>query len=143
MGFRAALARFHLVQDDHLIFPGNATVEAARDAALKLFALKDRPTAIATGNNLATIGVMQAIRAAGLRVPRDVAIAGFDDFEWAEFFAPRLTAVEQDLTAMGASSVAMLLARIADPAAATRRVRVAPAFHHRDSCGCHKQPSDE
>jgi len=135
MGFRAALARFHLVQDDHLIFPGNATVEAARDAALKLFALKDRPTAIATGNNLATIGVMQAIRAAGLRVPMDVAIAGFDDFEWADCFEPRLTVLAQPCAEIGRNAAMLLSNRIKNIDSERTTVRLEPKLIVRDSCG--------
>jgi len=145
-GYLDAVAIGGLDPDPGLVVRGESNVQIAGAAVRALFDGVDRPTAVVSLNNVMTIGAMRALVGLGLRVPQDVALVCFDDFEWAELFAPRLTAVEQDLTAMGSSAVAMLLARIADPAAATRRVRVAPAFHHRDSCGCHRsdgQPSDE
>jgi LacI family transcriptional regulator len=135
-GYLDAVAIGGLDPDPGLVVRGESNVDIAGSAVRALFERADRPTAVVSLNNVMTIGAMRALVGLGLRVPQDVALVCFDDFEWAELFAPRLTTFEQDLTAMGSSAVAMLLARIADPAAATRRVRVAPAFHHRDSCGC-------
>ena len=64
-------------------------------AARQLLDLDHPPTALVGGNNLATIGIMKTIRKRGLRVPKDVSIVGFDDFEWADCFEPRLTLVAQ------------------------------------------------
>ena len=134
-GYRAALAKQNLPIDESLIYPGNPTVTAAAEAARKLFLLEDRPTAIATGNNLATIGVMQAIRAAKLRVPEDVAIAGFDDFEWADCFEPRLTVLAQPCAEIGRNAAMMLAKRIKSIDSPRSTVRLEPALVVRSSCG--------
>ena len=60
-----------------------------------------RRAAIVAGNNMATIGAMRAIRARGLRIPQDISIVGFDDFEWADCFEPRLTLVAQPCQEIG------------------------------------------
>ena len=53
-----------------------------------LLALPEPPTAVVVGNNSMTIGVIAALRDAGARVPDDVAVVAFDDFAWADLFAP-------------------------------------------------------
>jgi LacI family transcriptional regulator len=79
---------------------------------------------------------MRAIRQCNLRVPQDVALVGYDDFEWADLFAPRLSAMAQDAAALAAATVDLLLARIRKPSRRAQTVVVPTLFHHRDSCGC-------
>lgn len=55
------------------------------------------------------LGVLRALREAGVRTPQDVAVAGFDDIPESEFFAPPLTTVRQDFAAVGKRSIALLL----------------------------------
>lgn len=134
-GYSAALQKHGLPVDPDLIHPGNSTVAAAAEAAHALFALADRPTAIASGNNLATIGVMQAIRTAGLRVPQDIALAGFDDFEWADCFEPRLTVMAQPCADIGRNAAIMLSQRIKNINSPRTTVRLEPKLVIRASCG--------
>ena len=63
-------------------------------------------------NDQMALGVQRAFREAGLSVPGQVAIAGFDDIPEAEFFAPPLTSVRQDFAAVGQASIRLLLSRI-------------------------------
>src|SRR5690606_41588470 len=79
---------------------------------------------------------MRALRDRGLDVPQDVALVGFDDFEWADVFSPRLTTAAQDAEQIGSRAVELLLERIADPDLPPRAVRVPAQVMHRDSCGC-------
>ena len=60
----------------------------------------------------------------------------FDDFEWAEFFSPRLTVIAQPVAELGEQAVALLLSRLEDPTLAPRTIRLPATFVHRDSCGC-------
>jgi LacI family transcriptional regulator len=83
-----------------------------------------------------TIGVMRALREADLRVPEDIALVAFDDFEWADLFHPRLTTIAQATTELGEQAVTMLLSRLANPNLRARKVRLEPKFVHRESCGC-------
>jgi LacI family transcriptional regulator len=80
--------------------------------------------------------VMRALADRGLRVPEDIALVTFDDFEWADLFAPRLTAVAQPIGELGERAVSLLLSRIEDPSLPPRTVRLPTTFVHRDSCGC-------
>ena len=83
-----------------------------------------------------TIGLLRAIAERGLRVPDDIALVAFDDFEWADLFAPRLTVIRQPTTELGSRAVELLLSRLEDPARPPRTERLEAMFIHRDSCGC-------
>jgi DNA-binding LacI/PurR family transcriptional regulator len=71
-------------------------------------------TAILAGNDLIALGAMRALREAGLRVPEDVSIVGFDDIEEAAYFDPPLTTVRQDFDMLGRGSVEYLVSLIED-----------------------------
>jgi LacI family transcriptional regulator len=135
-----ALQTHGLRPDPHLIRAGNRTVAAAALATGELLASNQAPTALATGNNLATIGAMQAIRRAGLRVPKDLALVAFDDFEWADCFEPRLTAIAQPVQELGKRAASVLVERIKHPGDKRHTMRLKPALVIRDSCGCTSAP---
>jgi DNA-binding LacI/PurR family transcriptional regulator len=65
----------------------------------------ERPTAVFCGNDQSALGAYRAICEAGLRVPEDISVVGFDDIEEAADFAPPLTTVAQDWEAMGAEMI--------------------------------------
>ena len=134
-GYQTALRNHGIVLDPTLVHPGNSTVAEAARAATTLFVLDNRPTAIAAGNNLATIGVMQAIRTAGLHVPTDIALAGFDDFEWADCFEPRLTVMAQPCADIGRTAAILLSQRIKNHDSPRQSVRLEPKLVIRTSCG--------
>ncbi|GAA4657810.1 LacI family DNA-binding transcriptional regulator [Kineococcus glutinatus] len=135
-GYRRTVAERGLDDDPALVVAGGSEPGRAAEAVAALFARAGRPSAVVVGNNAMTIGTMRALRDLGLRVPDDVALACYDDFEWSDLFEPRLTAIAQDVPRMGARAVAMMLERIADPALPARAERVVPALRHRTSCGC-------
>jgi LacI family transcriptional regulator len=136
VGFQRAMARHRLEIDPFYIHAGNATSDHARAATRALFALPQPPTAIASGNNLSTIGVMKALRELKLRVPDDVALIGFDDFEWADCFEPRLTVIAQPSEMIGTRTAELLLERIRDPQIPPVPVRLPGKLVIRCSCGC-------
>ena len=135
VGYRNSLARLGLAFDERYLVNGAASTASAAEATHALLSLPDPPTAIVTGNNMATIGAMRAVRARGLRVPADISIAGFDDFEWADCFEPRLTLVAQPCEEIGRRAAFLLMERIAAPEGARRTVRLDAALRLRDSCG--------
>jgi LacI family transcriptional regulator len=134
-GYRLGLRRSGLDVDDGLVAAGGARGESAERAAAGLLALSSPPTALVSASNVLTIEVMRAIRRAGRRVPEDVALVAFDDFDWADLFAPRLTVVAQPTAELGRRAVDLLLSRLADPALPPRTVRLPSTFVHRASCG--------
>ena len=135
-GFRAALSRHGIAWEDPLLEIGSADHAVNCEAARRLLSLPARPTAIVTGNNFSTICMMQALREVGLRVPQDIALGCFDDFEWAEAFEPHLTAIAQPRKEIGETAAGLLAARIEQPDTAPRTVRLEPKLVVRNSCGC-------
>ena len=135
-GFHRAMRRHGLEVDPAYERPGNSSSEDARRTTHGLLGLPNPPTAIASGNNLATIGVMKAVRDRSLRVPQDLALIGFDDFEWADCFEPRLTVIAQPCEAIGRLAAEMLVERIHAPGAPQAAVRLPSKLIIRRSCGC-------
>ena len=135
-GYRAALLAAGLAFEPQLLVNGGSDSEPARQATAQLLALPVPPTAIMAGNNLMTLGAMHALRDAQMEVPGQMALVGFDDFDWADFFVPRLTLIAQPIKALGARAVHRLLQRMAAPEAPTESVRLAPTLQVRNSCGC-------
>ncbi|MEU6419567.1 LacI family DNA-binding transcriptional regulator [Streptomyces spiralis] len=84
-------------------------VAAGRDAGARLLGLADRPTAVFCANDLLALGVLQAMYAAGVGVPDDLAIVGYDDIEFAAAAAVPLTSVRQPAVTMGALAAELLL----------------------------------
>jgi LacI family transcriptional regulator len=134
-GYRLALEAARIKFDPALVRSGESRIEPACEAVKHLLSLDKRPTALVTGNNLMTIGSMQALRAAGLDVPKDISLVGFDDFDWAEVFSPRLTVMAQPVEELGTKAVRLLTRRIANPSARRQTVRLAPTLRIRDSAG--------
>ena len=135
-GYRAALKKADIPFDEELVRSGASLLEPARLATQQLLALHRPPTAIMAANNLMTIGAMHALRDARIDVPKKVALVGFDDFDWADYFNPRLTVVAQPLEELGARSVQLLMRRIKEPDEKQQVLKLAPSLQIRNSCGC-------
>jgi len=134
VGFQVALATRGIDIPADFIVTGSATTALATAAAHRLLSQACPPSVIVTGNNLATIGVMRAVRELGLTVHDDLSLVGIDDFEWANLFEPRLTLVEQPCAELGRQAAALLVERIAAPAGARKSVRLATKLQTRASC---------
>ena len=103
-GYRAALERAGLSVDDKLVRAGDFRVKAGYEQAKSLFKVRERPTGIFAGNDLHGLGVLRAAREAGLRVPEELSVVGFDDIPLSEWSTPSLTTVRQPLTGDGHGS---------------------------------------
>ena len=107
-GYNAALAAAGILPDPALVQETNFEIEQGRRAARHLLDLHDRPTAIFAFNDNVAIGVLQAARERGIRVPEELSVVGFDDVEAAEIVTPPLTTVRQPLAEMGRMAVSLL-----------------------------------
>jgi len=136
-GYRLALADAGIAFDQALLVNGESNSESARRAASSLLALATPPTAIMAANNLMTIGAMHALRDARIQVPEQMALVGFDDFDWADFFQPRLSVIAQPVQALGERAVQLLLQRIAHPDGPQQSEHLPASLKIRNSCGCH------
>ena len=85
------------------------TLEGGQRAGSRLAAMNPRPTAVVTFDDMVAVGVIRAVHAAGLRVPQDVSVVGFDDVEVAAFIEPPLTTVRQAMASLGSLAVDMIL----------------------------------
>ncbi|WP_350275366.1 LacI family DNA-binding transcriptional regulator [Kribbella sp. HUAS MG21] len=99
----------------------------------KLLDLRDRPTAIFAGSDEVALGILEAARARGLRVPEDLSVVGFDDTEVARLASPPLTTVRQPLREMGAVALRTALQLAAGEQVASHHVELATSLIIRGS----------
>lgn len=94
------------------------------------------PRAIVCASDQTALGVMEALHDAGLRVPQDVVVTGFDGIDAGEVVRPSLTTIRQPMEALGRTAVSLLVSRLAAPDTAARVVRLPVELLLRASCGC-------
>ncbi|MDI3403963.1 LacI family DNA-binding transcriptional regulator [Streptomyces cavernicola] len=135
-GWKRGMERKGLTASDDLVAVGDSQAYPAELATERLMAGPDAPTALVSGNNQMTLGVLRALARLGRKVPSDVALCAFDDFEWADLMHPAPTAIAQPVQETGRRAVELLMERIADPEGERRTVLLEPTFVHRESCGC-------
>jgi LacI family transcriptional regulator len=108
-GFRQALQEAHLPLREEYLQCGDFGLESGYQCGLKLMRLPNPPTAIFCCNNKMTLGLMRALGELRIRCPERVSVLGFDDFDWAANFSPRLTTIAQPSYEMGKQAMAMLV----------------------------------
>lgn len=107
MGYRSALEEAGIPYDENLVFEGNYQYTGG-EAALRHF-LNQGVSAVFCFNDLMAFGLYRELPAAGLRVPQDLSIVGFDNIFLNDIVQPALTTVEQPIAAMGQSAVNFLI----------------------------------
>lgn len=126
LGFQDALAVAGLTPDESLWCPGDFTPPSGYRAAGDLLARADPPTAIFCENDEMAMGAMRRIKEAGLRIPEDISVAGFDDIAFASFCDPPLTTIAQPAEDFGREAVALLLDIIDERDDAAGKHRIMP-----------------
>ncbi len=111
-GYQQAILAANLRLAPNLMARGAYNEQGGYQAMRRLLALDDVPTAIFAANDLMAMGAMVAIREAGLAIPDDMAIVGFDDIASARLISPSLTTIRQFQHRMGQRAAEMLLERI-------------------------------
>jgi DNA-binding LacI/PurR family transcriptional regulator len=111
-GYREALSAASAVAPELELTDGVWDPNDGARMAEQLLDLPDPPTAIMCGNDLLALGALQAARIRGLRVPEDVAVTGFNDFEFARFADPPLTTVRVPGYLLGRIGAESLIARL-------------------------------
>ncbi len=135
-GYEAALNAAGIAFDPALVAQAPPDPSGGSAGMAKLLELEERPTAVFTVNNLVALGAIEAVRAAGLEVPDDVALVCFDDIEYASRLYPFLTAMEQPAQTFGTLGTQLLLERIEGRGPERRHEVVLPGeFIIRKSCG--------
>lgn len=108
-GYRAALDTAGVPVDEALVRTGDFVVETGLRHTRDLLALDDPPTAVFASNDAQALGVYRAAAEAGLRIPHDLSVVGFDDLYPAEWTTPPLTTVRQPLMEMAAEAARMVV----------------------------------
>jgi LacI family transcriptional regulator, galactose operon repressor len=135
-GYEAALGAAGLDAAPELVAVTTVDPEGGRRGMHTLLELDRPPTAVFTVNNLVALGAIEAVRAAGLEVPDDVALVCFDDIEYASRLHPFLTVMEQPAETFGTLGTQLLLERIDGRGPGHARTVVLPGqFVVRRSCG--------
>jgi LacI family transcriptional regulator len=110
------------------ILSGDHTLIGGVQAAEKLLALKDRPTAVLCSNDMTALGVLRQLGASGVRVPQEMSVIGFDDIQLADYVQPPLTSVRMSRNDLARGAFAALSAMIQEPEATTRKAIHIPTW---------------
>jgi LacI family transcriptional regulator len=134
-GYRQAMRHANLSEDS---LWDCTSLEHALDGVLKKLKSPHPPTAFFTSNNLTTRFVLAALHSAGVTIPEEVALAGFDDFDLAEMTSPPLSVIRQPAQQMGKAAINLLFERIAqnEVAPGGNRIVLPVEMVLRRSCGC-------
>jgi LacI family transcriptional regulator len=111
-GCRDALRAAGLPPDATAEIEGDFGEESGEAAGEAILGLSPRPTAIFAANDSMAVGVLHALRKAGVRVPEEIAVAGFDDIPIARFASPPLSSVRHDIRKLGERAMSRLLAEL-------------------------------
>jgi LacI family transcriptional regulator len=134
-GYERAMAEARLPVRDGWVIETHFRAEEGYRAAGRLLAARDRPSAVFVANDLMAVEALRAARDAGVRVPEELAIVGFDDIPLARAVVPALTTVAQPAYHMGALAMERLLRRIAGHDTGPTKVMLDAELVIRQSCG--------
>jgi LacI family transcriptional regulator len=132
-GYRAGLEAAGLTFDERLVRQGDFYHESGFTAATALLALRHPPTAIFAASDQMAFGAYEAVRRAGLRIPEDVSVVGFDDLPGAPWASPPLTTVRQPLSEMGSLAAQTVLRLAQGERIDLTRIELATELLVRDS----------
>jgi len=133
-GYQDGLAAAGIPVDEELIQVGDYMTETAVDCTQKLLSLDDPPTAIFAANDMSAMGVYQAAKDAGLRIPKDLSVIGFDNLQESNYLDPKLTTVDQYIPEMGTIAVEMIVKLINGETLENDLHKIKTQLVVRDSC---------
>lgn len=114
-GYRQALEEFGVPYRESFVFEGQIDYKSGVAMAASLARSSLGATAVVAAADILAIGAVRGFYDAGLRVPEDMSIIGFDDLEISQYLAPGLTTIRQQISLKGQRAVELLLEHIADP----------------------------
>lgn len=144
-GYRRALEESGIPFDADLVATGDFSEKGGREAMRHLLSQGVRPSALFAANDQSAIAAMTVIKRAGLRVPQDIAVVGFDDIPLAQHVEPALSTIHQPIYRMGQRAAELLMARIgavSDDEAAIGEKVLRTRLVVRESCGARRVPAD-
>lgn len=134
-GYFQALLEAGVEPDPRLQVAVSLDVAAVSEGVGEVLASEHPPTAIVASDSLQTLGALHAVRRAGLSIPDDISLLGFDDSDWAPVVEPPLSVIEQPAYDIGLRAAELLVARIEGDAGELERVQLPVAYVERESIG--------
>ena len=142
-GWRRAIRAAGVIPSEGWEIPGNFGEESGFRAGMQFLRLSPRPTAIFAANDAMAIGCLAALQEAGVSVPREIAVTGFDDIPFARYTAPPLTSIHVSIGDLGARAMERLLAAIGGGTGHTHQHETLPTtLVVRASCGGRRSSAD-
>ncbi|WP_168190130.1 LacI family DNA-binding transcriptional regulator [Caloramator sp. E03] len=122
-GYKDALIEAGIEFRDELVYEGNYHIQSGYEAAKYFFTDKKlNPSAIVSSTDLMAIGAMNYIKTIGLRIPEDVAIAGFDDIYMSRLISPPLTTYRQPIEEIAKEAINLFINKVNHPNAKNRTI---------------------
>ncbi|MGZ4359575.1 MAG: LacI family DNA-binding transcriptional regulator [Gaiellaceae bacterium] len=135
LGYQAGLEQVGLPLREEYVVDSDWLRRGGMRAMERLLALDEPPDALFAPADVLAIAAMAVIEKAGLRVPEDIAVVGFDDVDYASLVTPGLTTMRQDAVGLGTASAEGLLRMIQHPPASPPQLRLPCELIVRESCG--------
>lgn len=135
-GYQKALVERGIRPEEKWVIEGGRRPDTDQVAMEKFLQLRKLPTAIFAANDFMAVGAIRALREAGLRVPEDVAVVGFDDGALATVVQPPLTSVRVPRKEMGKLAASCILQALHDKTVVAERIVLPTTLAVRKSCGC-------
>jgi DNA-binding LacI/PurR family transcriptional regulator len=139
--FQRGIERGKLEFDERLVAWGDFTMESGYRAMKEILKLRQRPTALFAGNDTIAVGAIAALREAGLSVPHDVAVVGFDDLPIAAYCHPSLTTVDTEPIKQGEQAALAAIELLEGHPVGIRNCALSQKMIIRESCGATAQSS--
>jgi DNA-binding LacI/PurR family transcriptional regulator len=137
-GFKEALQHSGIPLEQSLIVRGDFTTRSGYYGFLRLMSQQNKPEAIFAANDMMAVGIYEAARNSGIKIPEDIAVVGFDDIYLSRILQPRLTTVHVPIVELGSKAIRYLLGVIngeIDPKK-THREELSTGLVIGGSCGC-------
>lgn len=134
-GYCDALVGENLPFDQALVQPGDWEIESGYKAANNLLKRGERPTAIFAANDLMALGAIYAVQDAGLSIPGDMAVVGYDNRNFTTIFRPGMTTVSMPIISMGRVAAELLLKHVAEGRREEEEIKVKGQLIIRETCG--------
>lgn len=132
-GYRSAMQRAGIAVPQEYEIIADFEFAGGFHAMNILLALREPPQAVFVGNDAMAVGAYQALWQAGLSIPGDMALVGYDDIEFARYMTPPLTTIHQPKDELGELAIDVLIHRIAQPELAQQRLQLTPELVERGS----------
>lgn len=134
-GYKNELAENEIKFDPALALPGDWEFEGGYRSTLNLLRQGNPPTAIFAANDLMALGAIYAIQDAGLSVPEDIAVVGYDNRDFTKIFRPKITTVSMPVYEMGWAAAELLLKQISDGREEMDEIKIRGQIFIRETCG--------